>query len=377
VWAALGTSAWAQEYREISVEGGFAFAGEVLATTGEGFRVRVPQGVLFVPFERVVDLHELAADTVLDPAPWTVVVVGAPAAVSALRLAYADVPAIRLIAPVEWPDPAQRAAAVACGVDLGCLLRVEPHHGPRLVVRGSVSGSRVDLVGRVPWIGGDVAVEVDVARDASSIQPFHAAALGAIALEAGGEPPRALALGWGGVADQIWGPAPPPAPVPPPQPSAPTGSPPVPAPAPSTPAAPPPHDASPWAGRKLGYAFLPFPGIPSLAQGRAPYFAGALLTAAASSAGWVALTGGMTTTRAEQIGLSVAGSYVLSVASSELFGLLGPGPRADVTAGPATRWAVDLAFYPLTSPASGATVAPQGLGLAVHLRDPATPTRGR
>jgi hypothetical protein len=91
----------------------------------------------------------------------------------------------------------------------------------------------------------------------------------------------------------------------------------------------------------------------------------------------VALTGGMTTTRAEQIGLSVAGSYVLSVASSELFGLLGPGPRSDAAASAPTSWAVNLSLYPLSSPGAGASSSPSGLGLAVQLRDPATPTRGR
>ena len=68
---------------------------------------------------------------------------------------------------------------------------------------------------------------------------------------------------------------------------------------------------------------MPFPGLAAAREQRWGAFGGALATTTAVGAGWVALSGNFSTRQSEHIGLAVSGTYVISVASSELFRQLG------------------------------------------------------
>jgi hypothetical protein len=324
----------AAEYRGISIAPGLRIETELLETRSDGFYVRVAQGAFLVPFERVDDMITLGSAEEIAPSGWTVVVVGdgeaAPLAVQLTRLAYDALPSTRVQAPLEVEDDARRLRIDSCGANLTCLsaLRV-PGEWTWYVVAAIREGT-LHLQGLPPFLDAPSTATFTPVGDDTDPLALMSAAGRAIQLDVDEVVPDAVAAAWPDLYrsfDRAQG-----------RPNA---------------------VASPWNNKRVAaLAFAPVPGLPSLVRRDWGEFAGALASTAALTAGWVASTGANATRPAEHVGLSIAGAYVSSVASSQLFGWLGlrrAQERAETAAHPVQR---PFDAWPEIAPAAPVPTAP-------------------
>jgi hypothetical protein len=339
----------AQEQRHLTVASGQQLDAEIVATEDSGFRVRLAQGELMLPFEAVVGFDELPAGrTTLFNTPWQVLLLVDPAAppladgptaISVARTVFASIPDVRvqLLSDLE---PTVRERVQACALDVVCVAKQLPAGGWTFVTRiaGDATGldyatvSPLDVSEGVGTRGGRVAAStpddafftqlraslglVDVVRPAADVQSRLAA------LWPAPEPEPVVVVEPPVLA---------PVTVPPIQPVAPP--PPTPEPEEDVAVAterPDPEDEDapsaarrPPSSRDALWSLVPFPGLAAAKDGRWGAFGGAVATTAVMGTGWVALSGNFSTKKAEHVGLAVAGTYVLSVASSELFRQVG------------------------------------------------------
>ncbi|MCB9681884.1 MAG: hypothetical protein H6733_10465 [Alphaproteobacteria bacterium] len=326
-WGALASVAHAGEYRRLTVDPGLNLDVEILATTGEGFEVQVPQGRLSLPFDQVWQLDELPGPEAVRATPWRVQLVADAEATRLLTAAWSGIDGLTL-------DVVDGATRKACGDRLDCYVDRLPVDGWRFVVVASTDKDGVHAAGALT--GTARVARGDADRSPAAVASLARQLLGLLPED---DVPAALVAVLS-PRDAT------PRERPPREPDA------APVararPVPATPDAPAAPRARTTTGRRVGLAFVPFPGVPSLARGDWGGFALALGTTAATTAGWVGVTGTTSTSRDEWIGLSVAGAYVLSVASSELFAhvdlrrhrvavtalpVLGPGGVSGATVG--------------------------------------------
>jgi hypothetical protein len=360
----------AQEQRSLTVASGQQFDATIVATEDAGFRVRLAQGELVLPFEAVVGFDALPEGrTTLYNTPWQVLLLvvpsptplsDGPSHVALARAAFEAVPDVR-VQLVNDLEPAVRDRVLGCAADVLCVARQLPSASWTFVSQVGGTEAALDYRTVSPLDLGTGAGQpvpragrVMVSRDAPE-GTFSAlrASLGLVDDAAPSAGVRARLA-------SLW-PEPEPEPVvveEPPvlapvtvaaiQPTTPVASPSKPATVPdppvsvedpdavvvaqpairapdhvgdtSTPKATQPRAGS---GRDALWSLIPVPGLAAARDQRWGAFGGALATTAAVGAGWVAVSGSFSTDKAEHIGLAVGGTYLASIASSELFRQLG------------------------------------------------------
>lgn len=287
------TSAMAGEHRRFSVAPGLQIDAEIVASEKEGFRVQIAQGTMIIPFDLLEDMQDLPATDPLGITPWTVVLVGEPAAVSFSRAAFAAMPETRVLG-VDELDPTLRAES--CADSLPCLASLRPAGAWWALVRARMDGSTLMLDGMPAWRRGESTWTV-VPADALGVWQTAQAAIGLLPDD---QVPAAYTDTFPDLLRDLRAVRQPPVPV------------------------DPEPEPGQWTMRKVAaWSFIPVPGLPSLLQKDYGAFGGALASTAAVTAGWVGATGATSTRRGEHIALATVGSYVGCVASNQLFGALG------------------------------------------------------
>ncbi len=287
-----GAPALAGEYRHLVISPGLPIDTELLATEALGFHVRIAQGELVVPFDRVDDMTTI--DSVA-PQPWTVVLVHSGPERAVVEATYRAIPGITVLAPAEIADASERLKVMSCEASFSCLAVARtPTRWTFFVASEFVDGA-VHLMGMAPFatnpVEGDFSLE-----DAPLAWQTAASSLGLA-----GPPPMGeqFAEDFAALARPL-----------------------------SRPVRNAP-EATIWNERRISaLAFAPIPGLPSAVRRDWSGFAGAWASTAALTAGFVAVSGASSTTQGEQIGISTVGAYVSSVVSSQLFGILGARKRA-------------------------------------------------
>lgn len=361
---ALSSHAWAQEQRSLTVASGQQFDATIVATEDAGFRVRLAQGELVLPFEAVVGFDELPAGrTTLYNTPWQVLLLVAgtpgsladgPTHVALARAAFEAIPDVRvqLLSDLE---PAVRERVIGCAADAACVARQLPPASWTFV--SQVSGtenaldyrtiSPLDLAnsgGAPAQRSGRVMTSKDAPEgtfsalraslglvDDAPVTASMRARLASLWPEPAPvvvEEPPILAPVTVAAIEPVQKPTEPKAPEPVPEP---VPTPAVEAAATPTEVAPaervaaerPTSTPRPPSARDALWSLVPFPGLAAAREQRWGAFGGALATTTAVGAGWVALSGNFSTRQSEHIGLAVSGTYLISVASSELFRQLG------------------------------------------------------
>lgn len=308
--ALLLASAWAGEPREFKLAPRLAIDGEVLSTEKDGFRVRVEQGVIFVPFDAMEDMRDLASLDEVDPTQWTVLIVGDPEATSLVSAAFGAIPNVDVAVPQRIPDDERRARALSCGDNLTCLSALREPGEWWFLVRATHAGSTLQIDGMLPWRRAEVSWSV-VAGSAIDAWQVARASIG---LEPDEAVPDAYSAAFPALVEALRARAPEPKDEPD-EPEAPPGA---------------------WTQRRVAaWSFVPVPGLPSLMRKDYGGFGGALASTIALSAGWVGVSGATTTRRGEFIALATVGSYLSCVSSNQLFGSLGlKRQAAGVSVGP-------------------------------------------
>jgi hypothetical protein len=286
---ALGYSgaAWAVGAAQLTFADGLEIEADLLETRGTGFQVRTVQGEWFVPFDDLLNFVELPEGHRSTPVTWTIVLDAAPEALPAATLALTALQGLDVVSG-ERAGAEAFAAVERCSPDVDCMAA---SHQPaswtwflradldadgllRLRARHTLLGSTsVEQAGSAS--AGPLAVVGAVARSLGLVAPTAIDASAAAALQA--ELDRL---------DRAR-----------------------------------PVSMSP--ARVAALSFVPVPGLPSLLKRDHAAFGAAFATTVGVSAALVASTGAASTRRGEQIGLSVLGTYVASVASSQLFGHFG------------------------------------------------------
>jgi hypothetical protein len=291
--------AWAGEYRHFVVSPGLPIDTELLATEALGFHVRVEQGELVVPFDRVDDMTTIDAVT---PQRWTVVLISTGAERALVEATLQAIPGVTVVAPADLADAAERLKVMSCEATFSCLAVARIPGSWTFFVASDLTEGSLHLRGLAPFstTPTDVAFTLDeTTEDGAAAWQSAATSLGLLA-------PPAAPAGWTeAYADLV-------------RPLSRSGRP--------VHAAP---EATVWNERRISaLAFAPIPGLPSAVRHDWAGFAGAWASTAAMTAGFVGVTGASATTPGEQIGISSVGAYVSSVVSSQLFGIIGARKRA-------------------------------------------------
>lgn len=357
---ALSSTSLAQEQRSLTVASGQQFDATIVATEDAGFRVRLAQGELMLPFEAVVGFDELPAGrTTLYNTPWQVLLLVAgtpgsladgPTHVALARAAFEAIPDVRvqLLSDLE---PAVRERVIGCTADVACVAQQLPPASWTFVSQISGTDNALDYRTVSPLdlanSGGAPAQRsgrVMTSKDAPE------GTFSALRASLGLVDDAPVTAGVRARLASLW---PEPAPVVVEEPPVlapvtvaaiePVQKPvemavPAREPTPVVEAAAEPAEIAPPervaaerptnmprtpSARDALWSLVPFPGVAAAREQRWGAFGGALATTTAVGAGWVALSGNFSTRQSEHIGLAVSGTYLISVASSELFRQLG------------------------------------------------------
>jgi len=348
---ALGAgTARAEEYRRITLADGRILVAVVEDTTDLGLSLVMPQGHETVRFDQVQSLEDVDSATWQAQPSWAIIVLPpdaasaslAPTLATLLPSATGQIPAVVVTSPALQSrlTPAERQGLAGCGADASCSqffldrtgahaavdVHVEKLHGIRQVTVGSVfSGAphaRREIT--VDW-SDDPKLMADRLRQ--SVQ----AVLHLDPTPAGRTLPRPDTVAVAPTAPAPTAPAPtapaptgptPTAPAPTgPTPTGPTTGPTTPAvPAPVTPAAPP---SGPSAGTLRALAWVPLPGLPSMARKDGGGAAACLGITLPATAGMVYVAGSSSFTRTQLLTTGLASYYLLTVATNQAFGLRG------------------------------------------------------
>lgn len=360
----LAVLAWArpaaaEEYRLITLADGRVLQAEIIATTAQGLSLRIPQGRLDVPFASVRNLEAMDAVAYRSQPTWRVLILPfagpdtarAEEARASVEDALGRIPAIT----VGNLDGLARAGASvealrACGQDLSCAVAPAGAAGFTAVVSGSLApkGASTDLTlsgvfsgapstrrsETTPYTGlaGEHPVEIlKAAAAALQLRPEDAvvatlpARLGApVAASPWGttaapDVPAPVAAPTGPVATTPWGTTPEPAPTPDPAPTA---------------TAPPvaPAAADPSLDRLRRLAWVPLPGMPSIARKDWSGVAKSWGLVVPGSAAMVYVSGRAAFTAPQMVGMSALSVYSLTVLANTVFGLHGASAGVSPTA---------------------------------------------
>lgn len=287
-----GAPAMAGEYRHLVISPGLPIDTELLATEALGFHVRIAQGELVVPFDRVDDMTTI--DTVA-PQPWTVVLVQSGPERPLVEATFRAIPGVTVIAPSEVADAGERLKVMSCEASFSCLAVARTPGSWTFFVASDFTEGAVHLRGMAPFTTAPVDADF-LLEDAQLAWQGAATSLG---LTVAAPLPATFADDFSTLARPLARPV---------------------RAAPAT---------TVWNERRISaLAFAPIPGLPSAVRHDWTGFAGAWASTAALTAGFVAVTGASATTPGEQIGISSVGAYVSSVVSSQLFGIVGARKRA-------------------------------------------------
>lgn len=314
--------------RRIDLVGSLPLDGQLLATEASGFRVRVRQGEVLVPFELVDELGGPGVSPPRDQV-WTVLLsadsdpLAADVATAALQARRGfEVQAVDTVRGVDFSaDPR------ACGADVTCLAEAHTGDGWVFFLHADRRDGVLSFTGRHTTLAALQGEGSAAPDDATALFAAVGAGLGlqsadTSAPEAFMPAVEALSAGIALERDR--------------------------------------QALEAWTPRRVAsWSFVPVPGLPSLLQEDYGAFAGALAVVAGSTAAWVGATGRSSTTRGEHIALGVAGSYALTVASSQLFGQLSRRRN---------RRALSVAVAPMATPRSvDGSAGPRATGAAFTL----------
>lgn len=318
LWAA---PALAGEYRHIVISPGLPIDTELLATEALGFHVRVAQGELVVPFDRVDDMTTIAS---VVPQPWTVVIVQSGSERELVEATLRAIPGVTVVTPAEIADGGERLKVMSCEASFSCLAVARTPGAWTFFVASDLTEGAVHLRGMAPFT--TTPVDADFAlEDAQLAWQGAASSLG---LTVAAPLPEGFVDDFSTLARPLARPV---------------------RAAPAT---------TVWNERRISaLAFAPIPGLPSAVRHDWAGFAGAWASTAALTTGFVAVTGASATTPGEQIGISSVGAYVSSVVSSQLFGIVGARKRAQRESAlrPVSLPVVDSTDSPLAEPAAPLT----------------------
>jgi len=296
VWASLG-AAQAGELRALTLVDGRVIRGEVVDMVGEEMIVKGPQGTERVPVARIVDVSHLDPQTYAALPPLRLMVVpfvsSEPKLIDAAGAVQLQVgqradqmPAVDLVTAVS---PAQLTYLDACGLNTDCALPIGKDRGADVVVAGSIEleADGYQLLLNTTWVASPKArrqVSISLrALGPEAIPSIDSALYTALHLE----PPPVVA--------------------------------------PPVAVATAPRGASPVSNRVEQLAWMPVPGVPSLARRDYVGLAWSIGMAAPITAGSVYLAGRASQRPGELVGLSLASWVVTSIAVNHAIGLRGPG----------------------------------------------------
>jgi hypothetical protein len=288
-WCALlafpGT-AMASGAAQLTLVDGMQLEVEIVETESAGFRVRIAQGVWFVPFVDLANFVDLPPGHQPAPVDWTLVLVGEPDAAAIGRVALGALDRVVVVDAAEATGAAADAVA-ACGRDVDCMALTHTEPGWVWFVHVMLDGTT-----SVRFDARHTAIGAAASQETGALAAGSAAVVGAAARSLGLDAPEVLPEGTALLLDPL---------LKRPEPSARR---------PLTPA------------RIAALSFVPLPGFPSLLKRDYGAFGAAFATTVGVSAALIASTGAGATSQSERIGISVLGTYVASVASSQLFGHL-------------------------------------------------------
>lgn len=287
--SALCSTAFAGEVRHIAITPGLFLDGEVLETTSVGFRLKIPQGEILVPFDKVEDLKTLASEEDANSPDWTIVLAGKGERAEAAMLALGTMGGLLLHTPEEW-DADTGADTAGCELDLDCIsTQLAQSTDPnQWLFAATVGPDGEGLVLRTQLVptGETRQTSLSAADGASRwVDEVHAV----MGLEPNGAATREFGEQLSATLKRFR-------------------------------TAPRDRNRAWTPSRVAALSFIPFPGVPSLMQKDYATFGAALGTTAVLTAGWVGATGTTSTAPTEHIALGIAGAYVSSVASSQIFG---------------------------------------------------------
>lgn len=309
----LVSDARAQEYRKITLSSGRAVVGIVESTLADGMLVRVPQGVVKVPFVEVVNLEPVDSAVYASQRSWAVVVLPfaqeagvVSADVEALRARLADLtallPAVQPALAESRPVPPGRGSVEVCGRDAACAARMGGLLGADVVLSGVVASGDGGALA-LTLVGTFTATPGATASATAAVRPPFSGDRGALftAIQ------TALSLS----PDSSALPAEPVASAPPEPPAPPPG-----------PVKPPPPEPRPMDAARLSkLVWVPVPGLPAMLSGDGKRAALAWGITLPVSATLVNVAGHAAFTRPQLLATSVLGTAMTAIAVNHAVGL--------------------------------------------------------
>lgn len=279
--------AFAQDqYRTFQLSDGREFTAIIEATESTGFRVRVPQGQMTVPFSQLYDMMPVTQAEYDVQEDWVIWLAAPAEREKGLIAAFEAVPHVRVsggtkgIGPRIGPEQAE--AAAACDQDMLCIAKAFE---------------------AAPWVwivvarqeGADLVFETQTNLGTPRENPVRAGMLSAV--EIGNAPWTILEV------TEVKDPSSAITPIDPVKPVK------------------PPKSADAAEARKM--AWMPVPGMPSLARGDMGGFGLSLATALPASVLWVGAVGQNTQSVAGTALVGLGGYYAITVAVNHAVGLKG------------------------------------------------------
>lgn len=291
---AATASADDRQFRHLKLVDGRTLTVEILSTEPTGLRVRLPQGTTLVSFELLVDMVPIDQAAWDNQPPWIVYVdLPPPHQEVAVELlgAIPNLSVHPLTEAVGGVTAAMAAEAAGCERKIDCVTAAIGSTPWKYVVTGDPAGTGLVVRAKVSTanLPANETSLTDAGRDALWYGLHDA-----LDLERPGQgPPKA-----------------------------------------ATPTKEPGRFDD---GRVVALSFVPFPGVPSLAQKDAGGFALALGVVVPSTALWVGAVGQTGQSAPEFVGLSAAGYYALTVLANQVAGFrsLEKSRRIGVGAAPA------------------------------------------
>jgi hypothetical protein len=291
--ASTDASADDRQFRQLKLADGRGLTVEILSTEPGGLLVQLPQGRTLVSFELLIDMVPIDQATWDNQTPW-IVYVDLPAAqhedVVELLSTIPNLSVHPLTEPVGGVTAAMAAEAAGCGRKIECVVSAIASTPWKVVITGETKGSGLVLRSKV----------------SSATSPAEEVTLA--------DAERGTL--WNGLHDALGL-------------DRPAQGPPR--------AATEERDGDTFDGKRVvALSFVPFPGVPSLAQKDSSGVALALGVVVPSTALWVGAVGQTGQSAPEFVGLSVAGYYVLTVLANQVTGFrsLDEEARVGITAAP-------------------------------------------
>lgn len=300
--------------REVTLNDGRVFYGEVVTTEPSGVRLRVPQGDMVVPFHQLQNMQPSFPERYGRQPPWEVIVVGPDAERGWIERAVRTLPEVYVSGDQGKPSgvsTSMRKAAQACPpADLGCAVSAARRDGSWQWIVTVEPGDRgsATLRARTTTDGGGGMLKVDDLSDPAAVLAGIDRLFG---LREVPERNRAIT----------------------------SISPYAPKPAgkdrgrTKTPKSPRVASAS----SAPFDSFVPVPGYSSLKNGDMRGFGMAMAVTLPATAAWVGVTGSQSQSSTEHIAMSAGGFYLTTVVVNQVFGASGSGPALALTPTPAGR----------------------------------------